>query len=95
MSEKDAGGFSGKSSPRPSDIVHLNVYDLLVDGKPLKHLNDIALPLGFGAFHSGLGKLAFYCGLTVCRDFWHGNIFFTFRRHLLVSSEAVLRCCLS
>jgi hypothetical protein len=29
----------------------------VVEGKALKHLNDMALPLGFGAFHSGLGEL--------------------------------------
>lgn len=37
-------------------MVFLNVYDLVVEGKPLKHLNDLALPLGFGAFHSAVGK---------------------------------------
>lgn len=49
--------------------VYLNVYDLIIgvysrcvgavfmnnsDGKPLKSLNNITLPLGFGAFHSGV-----------------------------------------
>lgn len=34
--------------------IRLNIYDLVLDGRPLKKLNDVAIPLGFGAFHSGI-----------------------------------------
>lgn len=47
----------GRSNPlakRFGSPVMLNVYDLAIDGKPLKSLNGIALKLGFGAFHSGI-----------------------------------------
>lgn len=56
--DKDAAiNVSKARNKMKVQVVYLNVYDLVVDGKPLKHLNDLALPLGFGAFHSGLGTL--------------------------------------
>jgi hypothetical protein len=57
MSDPDFISAVGRSHPlakRFGSPVLLNVYDLAIDGKPLKSLNAMALKLGFGAFHSGV-----------------------------------------
>jgi hypothetical protein len=77
-------GRSNPLSKRFGSPVLLNVYDLAIDGKPLKSLNGIALKLGFGAFHSGVevfGKEISYsydCMLLLSASIDSGDSFFLF-----------------
>lgn len=78
--------------------MYINVYDLMVDGKPLKHLNDLALPLGFGAFHSGLGEFFIPHNLT-CSEIFGMEISFSRSEGIFLSPPrqcygAVFRKCL-
>ena len=53
--------------------VVVNLYDLVIEEVSMAKLNTVTIPLGFGAFHSGVqvfGKEYSFkrCGMTVCPE---------------------------